>query len=55
LRVSGRGQVEGHGFDRQEEIILVYVEKANYSIARVYQEEGAAAGPASPIAQPCRR
>lgn len=39
LRVSGKGQVVGHGFDRQLESIQSYCEKAGYRIDRVYQEQ----------------
>lgn len=40
VRVSGKGQVEGDGFRRQEDTIRAYAQKAGYSIAHVYQEEG---------------
>lgn len=39
LRVSGKSQVEGYGFDRQEETIRVYAEKASYEIVKNFREE----------------
>jgi DNA invertase Pin-like site-specific DNA recombinase len=38
-RVSGRSQVEGYGFDRQEETILNYAKKAGYEIVHIFREE----------------
>lgn len=40
LRVSGKGQLEGHGMDRQEETINKYARKAGYEIDKVFREEG---------------
>jgi DNA invertase Pin-like site-specific DNA recombinase len=40
VRVSGKGQLEGSGLDRQEETIRGYALKAGYSIERVFKEEG---------------
>ena len=40
LRVSGKGQIEGSGFDRQENTIRGYAKKAKYEIKEVYREEG---------------
>ena len=40
LRVSSPGQVEGHGFDRQEEACRAYAKKAGYEIVGTFQEEG---------------
>lgn len=40
LRVSGKGQLEGHGMDRQEETILKYARKAGYEIEKWFREEG---------------
>ena len=37
VRVSGKGQVEGHGFDRQEEDLRAFA-KGQYDLQRVYQE-----------------
>ncbi len=39
LRVSGKSQVEGYGFDRQEEAILNYAGRAGYEIVRIFREE----------------
>ncbi len=38
-RVSGKSQVEGYGFDRQEEAIQGYAEKASYEVLRIFREE----------------
>jgi len=40
LRVSGQGQVEGYGFDRQAETIEAYARKAGYQIVNSFREEG---------------
>ncbi|HUX07298.1 MAG TPA: recombinase family protein [Acidobacteriota bacterium] len=40
LRVSGLGQVDGHGFRRQLEAINAYAAKADYEIVEVFREEG---------------
>jgi DNA invertase Pin-like site-specific DNA recombinase len=40
LRVSSPGQVEGYGFDRQEEACQAYAKKAGYEIVGTFQEEG---------------
>ena len=40
LRVSGKSQVEGYGFDRQEEAIRNFAEKAGYEIISFFREEG---------------
>lgn len=40
LRVSGRGQVEGTGFDRQEEAVRGWARRAGATVERVYREEG---------------
>lgn len=40
LRVSGKGQVNGYGFDRQEETIQLFAAKNGYSLVNVYREEG---------------
>lgn len=40
VRVSGKGQVEGHGFDRQEEEIQGYAARAGYEIVNIFREEG---------------
>ncbi len=40
LRVSTPGQVDGCGFDRQEEACRTYAKKAGYGIAGVFREEG---------------
>jgi site-specific DNA recombinase len=40
LRVSTPGQVEGCGFDRQEEVCRAYAKKAGYEVIGVFQEEG---------------
>lgn len=39
-RVSGRNQVEGHGFERQEEAIRGFCQVAGVEVVRVYREEG---------------
>ncbi len=40
VRVSGRNQVEGHGFERQEEAIRGFCQVAGVEVVRVYREEG---------------
>jgi len=40
LRVSGRGQVDGDGFDRQLAAIRSYAAVQGIAIARVFREEG---------------
>jgi site-specific DNA recombinase len=40
LRVSSPSQVDGSGFDRQEEVCRAYAKKAGYEIAGVFQEAG---------------
>jgi site-specific DNA recombinase len=40
LRVSGLGQVDGYGFDRQEETCRAWAKKAGYEVAEVFQEKG---------------
>ena len=39
VRVSGKSQLTGKGFDRQEETIQAYAEKACYEIVTIYREE----------------
>ncbi|MFA6244465.1 MAG: recombinase family protein, partial [Candidatus Hydrogenedentales bacterium] len=38
IRVSGKGQVNGTGLDRQRETIEAYANQAGYKLGRVYQE-----------------
>jgi len=40
VRVSGRGQVEGHGFERQETAIRSYCKGHRLNLAEVFQEKG---------------
>ncbi len=40
LRVSGKGQIVGDGFERQKECITKYAEQNGITIAKFYQEEG---------------
>lgn len=40
LRVSGTGQVEGDGFDRQREVISGFADQAGIVISRFYEERG---------------
>jgi site-specific DNA recombinase len=40
LRVSGTGQVEGDGFDRQQELISRFADQAGIIIPRFYEERG---------------
>ncbi len=40
LRVSGTGQVEGDGFDRQRELISRFADQAGIVIPRFYEERG---------------
>jgi site-specific DNA recombinase len=40
LRVSTPGQVEGCGFDRQEEVCRAWAGEAGYEVAGVFQEQG---------------
>jgi DNA invertase Pin-like site-specific DNA recombinase len=39
-RVSGKSQIEGDGFPRQEETIRAYAEKAGYEVVQFFREEG---------------
>ncbi len=39
IRVSGKSQLTGNGFDRQEESIKAYAEKAGFEIVRIFKEE----------------
>ena len=39
VRVSGKGQLEGNGFDRQLETIEAYCKKNGYEIERVFKEQ----------------
>src|SRR5262245_8612059 len=38
LRVSGRGQVSGHGFDRQAEIISRFAREHGYNVEQAYRD-----------------
>jgi DNA invertase Pin-like site-specific DNA recombinase len=40
LRVSGKGQIDGDGFDRQEETIREYAESNEIKVVKVFREEG---------------
>lgn len=40
MRVSGKGQIEGDGFPRQEKAIANYAKANGYAIVNVYREEG---------------
>ena len=40
LRVSGRGQVEGDGFVRQEQAIRQYAAANGFTVVQVFREEG---------------
>jgi DNA invertase Pin-like site-specific DNA recombinase len=40
LRVSGKGQIDGDGFPRQELAIKRYAEQHNVRVVRVFREEG---------------
>lgn len=40
LRVSGRGQVEGYGFDRQADTIAAWAKHAGATVTTTYREEG---------------
>ena len=40
LRVSGRGQIDGDGFDRQLEAIKRYAAGNDIKIVKTYREEG---------------
>ena len=39
LRVSGRGQIDGSGFDRQLETIQVFCDQHGHNLERVFQEQ----------------
>jgi len=39
LRVSGKGQLNGHGFDRQLDAIKAYCDKHEYKIDQVFKEQ----------------
>ena len=38
LRVSGRAQIKGHGFDRQRQTITQYAKSAKYTLINEYKE-----------------
>ncbi len=40
LRVSGKAQIEGDGFVRQEQAIRQYAAANGYSIEAIFREEG---------------
>ncbi|WP_028313514.1 recombinase family protein [Desulfatibacillum aliphaticivorans] len=40
LRVSGQGQIDGNGFDRQLETIRAFADSKGFEVVSVYQEEG---------------
>src|ERR1700761_521222 len=40
LRVSGRGQIEGDGFVRQEQAIRQYAAAHGFTVVQVFREEG---------------
>jgi len=40
LRVSSKGQIDGHGLDRQLDVIQGYAQTADIGIVKVYREEG---------------
>lgn len=40
LRVSGKGQLDGGGFDRQEATIEAWAKQTRTSLDRIYREEG---------------
>lgn len=40
LRVSGRGQIEGDGFNRQEAAIRKYAATQDIRIVKIFREEG---------------
>lgn len=40
IRVSGKGQIEGDGFDRQIKAINDYAKANGFEIVHIYQEEG---------------
>ena len=40
LRVSGKGQVEGNGFSRQEEAVKSWAKNNRATISQIYREEG---------------
>lgn len=44
LRVSGRGQVEGDGFPRQEAAIRGYAKTHDIKLVRLFQEKGVSGG-----------
>jgi len=40
VRVSGRGQIDGHGFERQEEAIRAYCKGHRLNLVEIFQEKG---------------
>ena len=40
VRVSGKGQMDGDGFRRQEAEIQAFATAHSYEVAKVYREEG---------------
>jgi len=39
LRVSGKGQIDGHGFNRQEEAVRAYCERTGCQLLQVFKEQ----------------
>jgi len=39
LRVSGRGQIDGNGFDRQLETVMAFCDRQGYELAQVFREQ----------------
>ena len=40
IRVSGKGQVAGDGFTRQEQAIKKYAKEKGYKIVNIFREKG---------------
>jgi DNA invertase Pin-like site-specific DNA recombinase len=40
LRVSGKGQIEGDGFDRQREAVERYAKTSGFDVLDEYRDEG---------------
>ena len=53
-RVSGKGQMEGHGLQRQHDAIRKFAASSGYQLTGVYSEEGSPEPRVSPADLPYR-
>jgi len=51
LRVSGKGQIEGDGFDRQRDAVARFAASNGFELLEEYRDEASAAVKSSPTGQ----